>query len=566
MTIILRDYQQDVERQTIAHLTAPQLTNVIDVMPCGSGKTVLFSKITNDFDGAVSLIVHRQELVAQISLTLASFGIVHDIISPKNVISNIIRQHVKRFGRSFYSSRSHKKVGGVDTIIRRKDHDFDKWRKTVGLWIQDECHHVLRENKWGKAAELFPIARGLGVTATPERADGKGLGRHADGLFDTMVEGPSLRWMIDQGYLVDYKIYAPPSDVNYEGLKVGASGDYTAKALREREKNSHIFGDVVDHFLRIAGDKQGITFASNIKSAIDITAQFNNAGVIAKLMTGESSDGERFKTDKLFREGKIKQMPNVDLFGEGYDIPILDCVSMARKTQSFPLFVQQATRMLRPSYAEDMPLDTREQRLAAIAASQKQYGILIDHVGNVERHAVYVNGVIDLCYRQWLLDRKERRSSSKTDDDSIPVKNCTNPMCAATYEAIHPACPFCGEAPKKTERKTPEQVEGDLIELDPKSLRQIKIEVERVTEPYKPKGLTQHTAANMRRHESRRQAITGLRDAIALWAGRYRAQGESDQVICRRFYHTFGVDLLSCQTSSRNDANALRERIEKCLV
>lgn len=559
MTIRLRqDYQEpvkiDLYRQWSYH------HNLIAVMPCGSGKTVLFSYIVNDFDGAVCVIVHRQELVAQISVTLAKFGVKHDIIAPKNVIKNIVRLHVRECGQSYYSSRSVKKVAGVDTLIRRKD--LDPWAKRVGLWVQDECHHVLSENKWGKAAAMFPNALGLGVSATPERADGKGLGREFDGVFDHIVEGPDLRWMIDQGYLTDYRIFCPPSDVNYEGLRPDRSGDYNRLELRKREKESHIFGDVVEHFNKICPGKQGITFASNLKSAAEFATLFNDHGIDARMISGETKDRERIKIDEMFRSGDIRQMTNVDLFGEGYDIPILDCVSMARKTASFPLFVQQATRMARPLYAENMPLDTREQRLAAIAAGPKPIGYLIDHVGNVVKHAVHRNGVIDLCYRQWSLEGRKNKQSSDTPADAIPVKNCTNINCLAAYDGLLPHCPYCRSRPKKSERKTPEQVEGDLTELDPTSLRSIIDDVKKIEEPFKAKALSKFTHKHQSDHQRRQVAMYELRDAIAQWAGVYRAKGETDQTICRRFNHRFNIDIISCQTQTRQKMIELTEIIK----
>jgi DNA or RNA helicases of superfamily II len=107
-------------------------------------------------------------------------------------------------------------VGGVDTIIRMDA--GDAWFKQVRLMVQDEAHHVLKSNKWGTAAEMFPNARGLLPTATPLRADGKGLGRHADGLVDVMVLAPSMRDIINMGYLTDYRIFAPPPTLTFRKL------------------------------------------------------------------------------------------------------------------------------------------------------------------------------------------------------------------------------------------------------------------------------------------------------------------------------------------------------------
>jgi len=555
----LRPYQQQIEQKIVRALMSD---TPLAVMPCGSGKTVLFSKIAGDFDGPVALIVHRQELVCQISLTLASFGIAHDLITPQPIKRYIVKQHIKHYGKSYYNDRKKIKVGGVDTIIRRKDHDFQQWAKKVGLWIQDEAHHVLRSNKWGKAAEVFKNAVGLGVTATPERTDGKGLGKHADGVFTDLIVGPDLRWMINEGYLTDYKIYAPPSDVDYTGLNVTAGGDFNAQQLSEREQKSHIFGDVAEHFRRIAPGKQGITFASNLKSAARFAQEFNSVGINADMVSGESNDAERFKADQAFRAGQLRQLTNVDLFGEGYDLPVLDCVSMARKTESFSLFVQQSTRALRPLYAAYMPLDTRDQRLAAIAASNKPTAYIIDHVGNVERHAVARDNVVDLCFRDWTLDRRERKAKGAGVENTIPVKTCTNPVCAASFSALLLSCPVCGQAPTKQERKDPRAVDGDLTELDPSALKQIKTEIARQQSPFTARLDGVALIAAKKRHRDRQVANDQLRQEIANWAGYWRSQGDQDQQIMRRFFYKFGVDLLTCQTQSASDQLSLSKRIK----
>ena len=207
-TFKLRPYQEEV-KQEIYEAWGTGNQNVLAVLPTGSGKTVLFAQLTEENPGASCVIAHRQELVSQISKALARNGVRHRIIGPSSLIKWIISDHMREFGRSFYDPSNPVAVAGVDTLIRRQS-SLSSWLPTVTQWVMDEGHHILADNKWGKAAAMFPNARGLAVTATPERADGKGLGRDAEGLIDHMVVGPSLRWMIDEGYLTDCKIYAPP--------------------------------------------------------------------------------------------------------------------------------------------------------------------------------------------------------------------------------------------------------------------------------------------------------------------------------------------------------------------
>ena len=240
------------------------------------------------------------------------------------------------------------------------------------------------------AAALFPNSRGLLVTANTERADGKGLGRHADGLADTLVEGPGMRDLINQGYLSDYRIFAPPSDLNLDGVEIGSTGDFKQNQLKLRIKKSHVVGDVVEHYKRLANGKQGITFATDVETATEIAAQFNAAGVPAEAVSAKTPDRLRVEISRRFERGEIKQLVNVDLFGEGYDVPAVEVVSMARPTESFNLFCQQFGRSLR-------------------ILEGKTGAIIIDHVGNVMRH-----GLPD-AYQAWTLDRREKGKRKKKE-------------------------------------------------------------------------------------------------------------------------------------------------------
>jgi superfamily II DNA or RNA helicase len=310
----LRPYQ--AQHKTGIYSAWAVVPNVLAVLPTGGGKTVLFSDILKGYTYARVAIAHRQELVGQISLALARDGVHHSIIGPKNVIRFIVSTHVAEVGASFYDAGSPCAVAGVDTLLRRKD-DLATWCNQVRLWVQDEAHHVLKDNKWGKAAALFPNAKGLGVTANTIRADGKGLGRHADGLMDVIVEGPGMRDLINQGFLTDYRIYSPPSDLDMSGVSVGKDGEYNQKETRLRIKKSHIIGDVVKHYLRLANGKLGITFARDVETATEIAAEYNAAGVPAEVVSAKTPDKTRAEILRRFRNRNLLQLVNVDLFGGG---------------------------------------------------------------------------------------------------------------------------------------------------------------------------------------------------------------------------------------------------------
>jgi superfamily II DNA or RNA helicase len=502
---------------------------------------VLFADTLADFPGACVAIAHRQELVSQISLTLARYGVRHRIIGPQSVVRFIVALHMEVLGRSFYDPNALCAVAGVDTLIRRAD-SLKRWLPQVGMWVMDECHHVLKDNKWGKAVAMFPNAKGLGVTANTVRADGKGLGRHADGVADALIVGPSMRELINAGYLTDYRIFAPPSDLDVSEVAVSrVTGDYNPNQLKVQVKKSHIIGDVVTHYKRLAMGKLGITFATDVEIATDIAAQYNAAGVPAAVVSAKTPDRERMEIQRRFQRRELLQMVNVDLFGEGYDVPSLEVVSMARPTESFNLFCQQFGRALR-------------------IMDGKTEAIIIDHVGNTLRH-----GLPDAPIT-WTLDRRERRARA-SNPDLIPTRVCTE--CMSLYERVYIKCPWCGHIPVPAVRSGPEFVDGDLLELDAATLAAMRDEVASVDRPDREirDGLERAGSPAIvamgaaKQHRLRQDAQTELRNAIALWGGKQRAEGRPDSESYRRFYFRYKIDVLGAQALGRPDAEALTKRI-----
>lgn len=547
----LRPYQQDIRDDIESRWLG--VANVLAVLPTGAGKTVLFSSILADEPGASCAIAHRQELVSQISLALARNGVRHRIIGQDPVIRMVVRLHMEEVGANYVVPNAKCAVASVNTLTGKKfSESLKPWLPTVKLWVQDEAHHVLRDNQWGRAAAMFPNARGLGVTATPLRADGNGLGRHADGLFDTMVIGPSMRDLITMGFLTEYRIFAPPSTFQRDQVAVSqTTGDFNLDQMRKAVASSslvvhdekQIVGDIVQHYQRIAPGKLGVTFVPDIATAETVAEQFNAAGVPAMAVSSKTPDDERCKILRRFKSRELLQLVNCDLFGEGFDLPAIEVVSMGRPTESYGLYVQQFGRALRL-------LDGKDR------------AIIIDHVGNVMRH-----GLPD-APREWSLDRRERRSSGKSDAQTI--RACLNPECGAVYERFRDACPYCGTpVPPPAERSRPEFVDGDLFELDPAMLEQMRGAVARVDmtpEAYREQlgrqGVPQiGIMANVKRHIERQETIGTLREAMAVWAGYERAAGLSDREIFRKFYIEHGHDWMTAQTLKRDEALGLAERV-----
>lgn len=564
--MILRPYQEELAGQVQLQWALGHKV-VVMRLDTGGGKTPILSKIVESHNGFVGAIAHRDKLVEQMSLMLARCGIRHDIVASEKTKRLIAKKHVKKLGQCFYVPGARCRVASIDTLVRAKD--LEKWAAQVTLWIVDEGHHVLRENKWGRGIELFshPACHGLLLTATPGRPDKKGLGRWADGFADVMVEGPPMRWLIDEGYLCDYDVVCPPSDLIATDAPKGSDGDYTSSQRRTAERKSHIVGDVPKHYLKFAAGLSGITFCGTIETAVATVAAFRAAGVSAELITGDTDSNVRDAIFERAERGELNQIVAVDVISEGVDIPALQVGSFARLTGSIITWRQQLGRLLRPIYAPGFDLETREGRLAAIAASKKPRALLIDHVG----------GFIDPSLgppdrpRPWSLDRGEKRKKSD-DPEETPRRICANPDtdCFYPYPRYLRACPKCGYAPEPVGRAAPEHVDGDLEMLTPEALAELQ---GRVLDIHLSRG--QHDAqqlakgaasAWLNRHWSdylaKRDAVVDLQKSMDLWAGQLHAAGRADHEIQRAFFLTFGVDVISCQGLDTKETIALKERID----
>lgn len=539
---MLRDYQRaliaDIEK---AHGAGAR--NVCAVSPTGSGKGVVLAHILKSSVAPACVMAHRTELVCQISVALARVGAEHRIIAPTPTIAAVLAEHRRELGYTCYSPHAPLSVAAVDTLLARADR-YAKYAAQCDLWIVDEAAHLLKTNKWGKCTELFPNARGIGFTATPKRADGQGLGSHNHGVFDALVQGPTVAQLIAMGYLSKYRILAQPSDLSVDDLKATASGDYSAKVIATRAHASHIVGDVVAHYLKHAAGKQGITFATDVETAMELAAQFRAQGVPAECVSAKTHDAQRAAIIRRFREGEIKQLTNCDLFGEGFDVPGVEVVSLARPTCSLSLFLQQVGRAMRP-------------------APGKEFATIIDHVGNWQRH-----GLPDTP-RRWSLEPRERANAAKKDPDVTAATSCL--ACFLVFpRAKLPVCPYCGHNHPAKERRRPEQVDGDLSELDPDVLSALRESVnledpDRVQERIFHATGNQAAALKARADRCERiEAQNRLREVMAMWSG-YRGDNPLSEQY-REFFLTFGVDVLSAQTWTRKDMDELTETIKGTLA
>ena len=546
--LIMRPYQQDAIDNVYAKWAIGKRFVVL-VMPTGSGKASVLCEIAR-IEAArgqrVLITAHRSELISQLSNTLARNELRHNIIAAHPTIKYSIRLHMEDHGRTYYDPSAKITVASVQSVKQSHIDELKAYKNKLTI-IGDEFHHYTRDSKtWGGV--FTPLdeagAQGLGLTATPCRADGKGLSRETDGYGDALVIGPGMRDLIEMGFLVDYKIYCPPSDLYLDKVKVSATtGDYAEKELKEEIGKSHIVGDIVQHWLKFTPGKRGVTFTVGVDMAEEVADAYRAKGVPAVAVSGRMKDSERIQALRDIASGKVLQIVNDSVLTEGTDVSSLEVVSFARPTQSYALFCQMFGRGTRTSP------DTGKTHLT-----------VIDAVSNVMRH-----GLPD-APREWSLDRRERRTG---ESEPSTVRVCI--ACAAVYERFLDACPDCGEpVPKPAQRSGPEFVDGDLYELDPDVLAQMRNEVVGARET--PEAMRDRLVANhnpvvavMSRVNKQIKCLDALGEldmTMATIAGYWRHDGLSDSEIFRKFFLTYRIDWLSAQNLKKDDAVALMEKIQ----
>lgn len=571
----LRGYQNETVIDIDTARLDNTIRNVIVTLPTGAGKTKLmayFAKRHHDRGGYGVAIAHRSVLVGQLSMALAEAGVPHDIIASKEVVKTIVSEHMEDLGRSFYVPGAKFKVVSVDTMKGRAP-ALTSWIKLVTLGFTDEAHHVLEENKWGRECNRFdnPMMRWLLPTATPERADGKGLGRAAHGIADIIVKGPSMPWLIDHGYLTKFEIKAPfPSDLDLSKVTIGPNGEYNLQQVRAAIHGSKkIIGSVVDTYKKFTLGKLGIVFAVDIEHAKAITAEFVAKGVACELITGDEDEESRRKKLRRYRKRETHVLVNVDLFGEGFDLPAIEVVMMARPTASYALFAQQFGRGLRVGvdklYLEYWEQYTVEERLAIIATSTKPIAYIHDHVGNVLHF-----GGPPTVPREFSL---EARRNGGAPSDAIPLRVCLNPNCLQPFERFYTHCPYCGfNVPPPPIPTLPEQVDGDLVLYTPEMLWKLfKVTTVQAAMALQPDTYckippTMTSLAEVRsRQANHNKMLIAQRELSALMPltmpPRY-----SERENQRRFFHHYGMDVVQTKLLKASEAEDLIARIKNSLT
>lgn len=399
----LRDYQQKAI-DDIRNAIRTGNRRVLFQCPTGGGKTIISSfmmKSALEKGLKVLFLVHLKELINQTSGKIASLELSHGIIA------------------AHYDADLSQpcQLAMVATLSRRlKKIDF-----RPDIVIVDEAHHTI-SNTYLELLEKFDKPIVVGLTATPERLDGKGMGL----AYDIIVPGPSMKMLQERGFLSRYRYHSVPFQVDLEHKSLEEAN----QALEE----AGILGDCVEHYNEKIPGKKAIVFCASVAHSISIAERFNRAGIEAAHLDGTTPPVERTRIVEGFASGQIKVLSNCSLLAEGFDVPDCEGVFILRPTKSLVLFLQMVGRGLRPSGD-----DTH----------------IFDHVGAYLTHGLPCDD------RKWsLLGKKERKKINK----EIQAKVCEN--CFSVYNNTHQACPHCSFKPVPVARnlKTKE-TSGKLVEI-----------------------------------------------------------------------------------------------------
>lgn len=430
MNYCLRDYQEESAQKVFTQWAKGSRRTLLQ-LPTGAGKTVIFSSITKEFIAkgeGVLVIAHREELIDQAVAKLEEIA-----GFPVGVI---------KAGRKT-TPLFPIQVASVQTIARRRR---ELWPQ-AGLIIIDEAHHAIA-NTYKQVIDHYPDAYILGVTATPTRTDGQGLKE----VFDSLVIGKSVQWLIEKGHLSSFKIFAAPNRIKTDGIEEIA-GDYNEKKLAKAASEAQIMGDLVECWQKWARGKRTIVFGVNVAHSQAIICRYLEAGIPAEHVDGTTPTSQRQAIFERFRRGQTLVLSNVGIAGEGIDIPAIEAIQCVRPTKSLTLWLQQLGRVLRPSKG-------------------KEHAIIIDHTTNWFDHNLPDED------RQWSLEPR----SMQTHSLAFECPECNHIFRPFPHEiqALKATCPNCGvmvdiaEAESNKGRRQKELVEDlnaqlEEVELTPRA-------------------------------------------------------------------------------------------------
>ena len=414
----LRPYQEDLIDKTRQALRRNK--RVLMQAPTGAGKTAITVYMMSraaDAGKTSVMAVHQNELLTQTSKALWAGKLEHGMIASGRTRSYLAAQ-----------------VASVQTWVRRMGQYSEP-----DLIIIDECHRSAAST-YQKILEEYPNAMVIGLTATPSRTDGKGL----DGTYQELVQGPTIRQLIDAGYLCDYEIFAPPSPLDLSEVKT-KMGDYDKKQLEHEVDKPTITGDAVDTYKKHANGKRAAVMCVSIRHAEHVMESYNAAGVPAEMLEGKMTNKEREAVITRFLSGDTLVVTAVQLLIEGLDVPSIEVVQWLRPTQSLIVFMQGNGRGFR-------------------VADGKGKLIILDQVGNWKRHGLPDDD------REWTLEGRKKGKKRKADEEAdVSIQQCKH--CFHIFRPGVAVCPSCGKPVEVRQKAEIEVVDGELERIDVTALR-----------------------------------------------------------------------------------------------
>jgi len=393
------------------------------VAPTGSGKTVIAAEMIRGATARGQRVIfmgHRRELTEQTSQKLDAVEVDHGIV------------------QAGFPARPSAKVQvcSIQTLHARAIRSGSIHLPPADLLFIDECHHA-RARMYETIIAAYPGAIIIGLTATPCRADGRGLGN----TFHALIECPSVTKLTEDKYLVPARVYAP-TQPDLRGIKVKL-GDFVESQLAARINTVHLIGDIVEHWHRLAKGRRTIAFTVNVAHSVHVRDEFRRSGVLAEHIDGTTPLEERRRILADFAGGKVDVICNCSVLTEGWDRPEASCLILARPTKSLGLFRQMVGRVLRVH-----------------PESCKADALIFDHAGAVFEHGLPDDEIV------WEL-HEDRRAQNSTHSvrgmgGRAPAL-VTCPECSAVRFEGRP-CTACGWHPVRKPRPI-DVAEGELGEV-----------------------------------------------------------------------------------------------------
>ncbi|MDE2785849.1 MAG: DEAD/DEAH box helicase family protein [Chloroflexota bacterium] len=399
----LRPYQRDLLRQVQDGLAAEPRARLMLQLPTGGGKTVIAGALLGDWlrDGRKAVwLTHRKELAEQTRRMLTDAGV--------SAISNV----TWRPGDDAPAWAGGAVILMSQTVARRiRERQVWSEFNSNDLLVIDEAHHAAAPG-WERAMKQWPGPI-VGMTATPWRLSEK---EGFDHLFHSLLCGPQTADLqaLDTPALCQAQVFIPPPEQRVAGGVVGSIGDYTETGIKQanRHRPDVMTAGALAFWKKHTAERQIIAYAVSVDHAHNLAAVFNEAGVPAAVILGDTNREERDKAIAGFRDGSIKVLVNVIVATEGFDLPDASCIIIARPTMSLALYLQMVGRGLRPKP------DGGDCIILDLAANSVTHGLPED-------------------YREWSLEPRGTQKSGEA-----PVVIC--PLCEAASHAASHNCRVCG--------------------------------------------------------------------------------------------------------------------------